>query len=86
MKKFPEISEPQVTLLWADFKTGHILDSDFIAVTKENQEPYNIFDNVKAAVEYAKLKIIEKGDLECVIQGVDEERIHYITPENVKNF
>ncbi len=86
MKKFPEIAEPQVALVWAEFKTGHILDNNFVVVTQENQEPYNVFNDVKAAVEYAKLNIIERGNLECVINGVDEELLHYITPENVKNF
>lgn len=86
MKKFPQIEEHQVVLVWADFKTGHVLDSSFVVVTKEDQEPFKIFDDVKSAVEYAKQNITPKGTLECVIHGADEELLHYITPDNVKNF
>ena len=86
MKKFPQIAEHQVALVWADVKTGQVLDDNFAVVTQEAQNPYKIFDNVKAALEYAKQNITPKGNLECVIHGADEELLHYITPDNIKNF
>ncbi len=86
MEKFPELKEGQVALVRADFKTGHVLDEQFKEAVAIDQEIYTVFDDRAQALQFAKLMIAERKDIECVISGEDEEMIFYITPQNVASF
>ncbi|OCX51373.1 hypothetical protein BEL04_15185 [Mucilaginibacter sp. PPCGB 2223] len=86
MEKFPELKEGQVTLLRADFKTGHVLDELFKEAVKADQEIYTIFDDKDKALQFAKSIIYARKDIECVISGQDGEMIFYVTPQNVASF
>ena len=84
MKNFPQLTSQQVALVRADFKTGEILDAAFSPAVNEIQEVYTIFNSQAEAVEYAKSLINDRPDIECVIQGPNEELLKYLTPENFK--
>ncbi|GAA4087345.1 hypothetical protein [Mucilaginibacter panaciglaebae] len=86
MERFPELESPQVALISADVNSGQVLNVDLVPDQQNGRGVYKVFNNIQDAVAYAKAVIAEKKTIECVIQGPDQETIHYITPENVKNF
>lgn len=86
MERFPELESRQVAVVSADVNSGQILNIDLVPDQQNGRGVYKVFDNVQDAVAYAKAIITEKKTIECVIQGADQETIHYITPVNVKEF
>jgi hypothetical protein len=86
MEKFPHLKKGQVSLIRADFNTGHILDDNFVIVNEPKQKVHTIFANTEEALNYARSIIVKTPSVECIIQGADEQMIHYITPKNIQNF
>lgn len=86
MERFPALENHQVAVVSADVNSGNVLNIDLVPDQQNGKGVFKIFENVHDAVAYAKSVITEKRTVECVIQGPDQETIHYITPKNVKEF
>ena len=86
MERFPELESYQVALVSADVNSGQVLNIDLVPDQQNGRGVYKVFNNMQDAIAYAKTIITEKKTIECIIQGPEQETIHYITPENVKNF
>jgi len=86
MERFPELERYQVALVSADVNSGQVLNVDLVPDQQNGRGVYKVFNNMQDALAYAKTIITEKKTIECIIQGPEQETIHYITPENVKNF
>jgi hypothetical protein len=86
MERFPELESYQVALVSADVNSGQVLNVDLVPDQQNGRGVYKVFNNMQDAIAYAKTIITEKKTIECIIQGPEQETIHYITPENVKNF
>jgi hypothetical protein len=86
MERFPALESNQVAVVTADVNSGSVLNLDLLPDQQNGRGVYKIFDDLHNAVAYAKSVIAERRTVECVIQGPDQETIHYITPKNVKEF
>lgn len=86
MERFPTLQNNQVAMVSANVYSGQVLNLDLLPDKQNGRGVYAIFDSVQDAVRYAKRIISDKLNIECVIQGPDQETVHYITPKNVKQF
>jgi hypothetical protein len=50
MKKFPNLNDKQVAVVFADANTGHVLDDEFNLAINENQNVYSVFETLEDAL------------------------------------
>jgi hypothetical protein len=86
MEKFPLLKNGQVALLRADINTGIVLDKNYIYATTPDQEVYVVFDNIDLAIEFAKLIITERNDIECGIYGNDSVPLLNLDRYNISSY
>jgi hypothetical protein len=86
MEKFPLLKNGQVALLRADINTGIVLDKNYVYATTPDQEVYVVFDNIDLAIEFAKLIIMERNDIECGIYGNDPVALLTLNRYNISSY
>lgn len=83
MKEFPKIDDHQVVLITADRNTGHILDVNGKLKQSDEQEVYTTFNSLAEANSYAREKILNNKEIECVIYNAKDEVIAQISIEKL---
>jgi len=86
MEKFPLLKNGQVALLRADINTGIVLDKNYVYATTPDQEVYVVFDNIDLAIEFSKLIIMERNDIECGIYGNDPVALLTLNRYNISSY
>lgn len=86
MKKFPLLSENQVTVIIADGGNGHVLNVNLELYKNYTQdEIYWLFDNKDLAKEFIQNQSILNDKLEFIIYDKNQSILEYIEAVHWKN-
>jgi hypothetical protein len=76
MKKFPNLIDKQVAVVFADANTGHVLDDKFNLVIDENQNAYSIFETLDDALISINQAFKLKVNTEAIIYNQQEDVLY----------
>jgi hypothetical protein len=86
MEMFPKLKDKEVALLRAELKTGHVLDELFTVAVTNEQKVFTVFNNEDEGLQFAKLTILEKPDVEFVIYGEGEKVLFYLSSNKIESY
>ena len=80
MTEFPNLSEPQVAIMYTDAKTGDVLDSKYLPYTSSNQVLYVVFNSLEDALKYIQIEVRPLSDVEALVYNAKKDVVHYFNP------
>ncbi len=80
MKPFPILIEQEVVIVCSEASTGIVLNRDFSYALNDEQEVFTICKSFEDALSLANLIMKERENVECVIQGRNQEVLKYLNP------
>lgn len=83
---FPSLLDTQVALIRAEYNTGIVVDKNYARAMGDNQQVYTVYSNSNEALRVAIDIVQSHPHIECCIQRVGEELVHYVHQNNVNDF
>jgi thymidine phosphorylase len=83
---FPFLLDAQVALIRAEYNTGIVVDKNYARAMGGNQQVYTVYSNSDEALQAAIDIVHSHPHIECCIQRVGEELVHYVHQNNVNDY
>jgi hypothetical protein len=83
---FPSLLDTQVALIKAEYNTGIVVEKNYARAMGDNQQVYTVYSNTDQALKAAIDIVHTHPHIECWIQRVGEELVHYVHQNNVHDF
>lgn len=86
LEPFPSLVDTQVALIRAEYNTGIVVDVYYSRAMDSNQQVFTVYSNADEALRAAINIVQSRPNIECCIQRVGEELVHYVHQRNVNDF
>ena len=86
LEPFPDLVDTKVALLRAEYNTGIVVDEYFARAIGDNQRVYTVYFNTDEALRVAVDIVQSHPHIECCIQRIGGELVHYVHQNNINDF